>query len=222
MAIFESIKTALSGLGKGGNHFDPSSLQDEIAMKTKWIPAKSGGTNFCTHVLEDVSADRVEFSMTTMATIFPGIFILVGLSTMIATAIAGIKEDSMAFIGVPFGGLFFLIGFLILRSWMTPRIFDKRVGFYWKGKKDSNQVDMREIKENCALRDIHAIQLLQEYCRNNSSRSGGSSYYSYEINLVLKDGERINIMDHGKRSVIIRDAEKLARFLEVPLWSTIH
>ena len=63
------------------------------------------------------------------------------------------------------------------------------------------------------LEEIYAIQLLKEYCRGDKS-----SYYSYELNLVLEDASRINVVDHGKLNLIRSDAEKLAAFLDIPLW----
>ncbi|KFE29417.1 hypothetical protein DN31_3870 [Vibrio mimicus] len=47
---------------------------------------------------------------------------------------------------------------------------------------------------------------------------GASSYTSYELNLVFKDGERINIMDHGKGKDIDDSAKNLGKFLNVPIW----
>lgn len=66
------------------------------------------------------------------------------------------------------------------------------------------------------LKKVHALQLISEYVRGDKS-----SYYSYELNLVLKDGERINVIDHGDRSAIQRDAQALAGFLGKPLWSRL-
>ncbi len=59
---------------------------------------------------------------------------------------------------------------------------------------------------------MHALQLISEYV------SGKSSYYSYELNLVLDDGSRINVVDHGNLAAIREDAGKLALFLAKPLW----
>jgi hypothetical protein len=41
---------------------------------------------------------------------------------------------------------------------------------------------------------------------------------SYELNLVLKDGRRINVVDHGGADKIRTDAATLADFLGVPVW----
>jgi hypothetical protein len=48
-----------------------------------------------------------------------------------------------------------------------------------------------------------------------------SSYLSYELNLVLSDGRRINVIDHGDKIKILVDAHDLAEFLDIPIWNTI-
>ncbi len=49
-------------------------------------------------------------------------------------------------------------------------------------------------------------------------RSKNGSYYSYEINLVLHNASRVNVIDHGNHQAVIEDAETLAQALGVPLW----
>lgn len=66
------------------------------------------------------------------------------------------------------------------------------------------------------LDDICAIQLISEYCSGDDS-----SYYSYELNLVLKDASRINVIDHGNKTRILEDTQILADFLDVPVWNAI-
>ena len=76
--------------------------------------------------------------------------------------------------------------------------------------------DKEELKAFIKLEDIHAIQLISEYISGEKS-----SYYSYELNLVLKDAGRINVIDHGNDGVIINNAKILSRFLDVPVWDAI-
>jgi hypothetical protein len=45
-----------------------------------------------------------------------------------------------------------------------------------------------------------------------------NSYYSYELNLVLDDGSRINVVDHGNLDRLRSDAQTLSRFLDKPVW----
>jgi len=144
---------------------------------------------------------------------------VVGLGVGIGMSVRGMRGDiTMLYVGLPFGMVFFLAGYLIQRSFLCPRVFDLNCGYYWKGRIKSNSVGKKLHGEECKLKDIHAIQLLQEYCRSSNSNGGGSSYFSYELNLVLKTGKRLNVVDHGKRDVIIADAHKLASFLKVPVW----
>jgi hypothetical protein len=45
-----------------------------------------------------------------------------------------------------------------------------------------------------------------------------NSYHSYELNLVLNDGSRINVVDHGNLERLRSDASTLSRFLDKPVW----
>jgi hypothetical protein len=60
---------------------------------------------------------------------------------------------------------------------------------------------------------IHALQIVAEYIRGKNG-----DYHSYELNLVLKNGNRINIVDHSCRKKLTEDVEVLAEFLGIPLW----
>jgi hypothetical protein len=58
---------------------------------------------------------------------------------------------------------------------------------------------------------------LTEYVSGNKS-----SYYSYELNLVLDDGSRINVVDHGNLERLRSDAQTLSQFLGKPVWDAIQ
>lgn len=203
---------------------DNSIMEDPVAQKTSWGPAKSGGTNVGTNVLRETSPDRMEFKARISAMIFPGLFMGVGIFIIVATIQQGIqKSETLSLVVGPIIGLiFFLAGFFIMRSWMTPRVFDKGRRLYWKGRRAPDSGTHQEIKNKrtfCQLKEIYAIQLISERCHSSSSSSSRRrTYYSYELNLVLNDGNRINVVDHGNRKLIRSDAAKLAEFLGVPLW----
>ena len=63
------------------------------------------------------------------------------------------------------------------------------------------------------LYQVHALQIIREYVRGNKS-----SYYSYELNLILKDGSRKNVVDHGSIKQLQKDAQTLGQFLGIPVW----
>jgi hypothetical protein len=99
----------------------------------------------------------------------------------------------------------------------TPIVFDKYQGCFWKGRKVPNGVsDSQGIKYFARLDEIHALQLISEYCRGNKS-----SYYSYELNLILKNGNRMNVVDHGNPEKLREDTQALSRFLGKPVWDAM-
>ncbi len=213
MGMIERFKEKINELREGKTAFDPASLNDEVAVKTEWTPAKGGGSSFGTHVFRTISSGRAEFKVKIAALLFPSIFMVAGLAAGIGMTIGGLKKNDMEmlYFGIPFGIIFFLAGFFILRSFITPRVFDLDMGYYWRGRKPPNMNSKKN--EQCPLEDIHAIQILREYCRSDKQ-----SYYSYELNLVLEDGSRLNVVDHGKLKLIQEDAQKLGQFLNVPVW----
>ena len=67
------------------------------------------------------------------------------------------------------------------------------------------------------MSEIYAIQLLSEHVQSSKN-----SYTSYELNLVFKDGSRMNVMDHGNARDIEAAAKKLADMLKVPIWQASY
>ena len=61
--------------------------------------------------------------------------------------------------------------------------------------------------------EVHSIQLLDEEVRRTSE----SMFWSYELNLVLRNGKRINLIDHGNQREIRWDAGDLSRMIDVPI-----
>ena len=84
----------------------------------------------------------------------------------------------------------------------------------WKGKKAPKlSGNQQQSSDLIYVNDVHTFQIISERVR---SKNG--SYLSYELNLVLKDGNRVNIVDHGKQSQILIDADTLSHLLAKPVW----
>ncbi|MBC2601156.1 hypothetical protein [Puniceicoccus vermicola] len=60
------------------------------------------------------------------------------------------------------------------------------------------------------------LQLLSETWKHGKIRE---HYTSTELNLVLKDGRRIGLVDDHRTSELNQEAKLLAEFLQVPLWN---
>lgn len=199
--------------------FDPATLCDPVALKTGWTPLKPGGTNLGTHKLVQRHGSRMEFRVSVSGLLFALVFLCVGVGVLVACATAlveqGIVEYPLLLCGLIFTGL----GLYLLISWTQPIVFDQTKGWFWKGKQPTGQFGRSKRENNqgnnqaVELSQIHALQIIAEYCRGNKT-----SFYSYELNLVLHTGDRINVVDHGNHHRIRKDAETLANFLGVPVW----
>ena len=219
--MFEKLKKLIEAAKKqAASSIDPEVFNHPLAKQVDWYPLKGGGANFQTHRLDSSHPDLLVFRASKGAYLFSGIFIFFGLLGMlIPLAIfinEGLKEWGLVLFAVLFGGIFLTVGIIMFYFMTTPRVFDTFYGCFYKGrKKPAHNLGLSSGNKHALthLSEVKAIQLLRERIR---SKNG--SYYSYEINLVLKDASRVNVIDHGKHEAVVNDAEILATTLGVPLW----
>ena len=179
---------------------DLESFEDELAFRISWDPLVGGGTNFCTHRLQKTSGlmnNSIEFKPTFIAYLVSISFAVIGLIAILSSGSSG----SGALIALaPLG-----FGLWYLRQLVKQKlVFNSASRVFYKNTK------------SYGFDNICAIQLLREYVRGNKN-----SYYSYELNLVCTNGERINIVDHGALHAIREDASILADYLSIPVWDAI-
>ena len=215
--MFENLKHKLRMLATVPAPFDPSRFGDPLASQTAWTPARGGGSSFRTHKLIKAGANRVEFRPSFGAILFYLLFLVIGLAMVIGASVILLSPEKFEWRTVALlsaGLLFAGLGGYLFNSNTQPLVFEKARGAFWKGRKGPDEViDNKAAGQFARLDDVHALQLIAEHC------SGGkNSFYSYEMNLVLKNGERINVIDHGNRNKLREDAETVAAFLGKPLW----
>lgn len=218
MAFIEKVKSFFT---TNDPVTDPSVFNDPLALKVEWKPLISGGSNFSTRELFEINKHRFEFKATTGAKIFYFSFFFLGLGLLIMPSIYLIRhgkpiwtEWATALMFIT-GFVWTIVGGSLYYRGNTPIVFDKCTGYFWKGRKcpdDPSNVDSNEYFTDLA--NIYALQIVSEYCSNEDN-----SFYSYELNLVLADATRINVVDHGKIDALLYDTRKLAGFLDVPVWN---
>lgn len=214
--IMDTIKEAMK-YAKNPPRFDPTVFNNELASQIDWQPAKGGGTNICTHKLKKISSSKVQFVPTFGAIFFYGIFLVIGLLIMTLMTFSMYRQDGLSvelLFPILFGGVFSAVGGTLMYFGTAPITFDKAHNYYIKGRAKVKERSLEKVKGKVDLNQVKAIQILSEYCRSDKS-----SYTSYELNLVLKDASRLNVVDHGKRSQLIADAETLSSFLGIPIWN---
>ncbi len=223
--LLKHMEAMLQVAQSGGTDFDPSTLEDPVAMQTQWGPARGGGASFATYELVEADPLRLEFRSTGASKLLSSFFTVWGLAA-IAFSIAFIWVTGGDIVFIAPALLFTVVGVLaivgtrrFMRHWFAPVVFDKRRGECWKGHTTADAATNRyrqAPQPAMKLDDIHALQLVKERVRGKKK-----SYTSFELNLVFKDGKRSNVIDHGNLEMLRDDANRLADFLKKPVWDAI-
>lgn len=206
MGWVQSVGQAVRRVFAGPAPVDPSRFGDPFALSVAWTPAAGGGTNFCTRKGHRTEATRFEFKATRGALLFYGIFLTLGLGLSvfyIPVWLSGRQPD--AWFPALFGAIFAAVGGGLMRAGTRAIVFDRLENSFRHGD------------ELVPLERVRALQLIAELVRGDKS-----SYWSYELNLVLGDGTRRNVVDHGSLATLREDARALAEFLAVPLWDAVE
>lgn len=206
--------------------FDPAQLNDPVAARTRWHVAHRGGASFGTHVLR-VAAGRAEFRPYQSLRYVGGGLTALGAALVAAGGITLFDVPPWADVAPPGQLLLFLaifpvfLGLILLAFSGSPRTFDRASGWYHEGLRKPQMISAA-IPGACRLDQIHALQLLREQIEHETLSHSGERrtrrYHSYELNLVLRDGRRLNVVDHGDGPRLRADARQLAAFLGVRLW----
>ena len=188
--------------------FSPAIFNDPIAEQTDWFEV--GVTEFFGYCagskLSKINAETftLEFK-TAPECILPYIVLFtIVLSFLIQTKIGNSALISTILLPI----IYYFI--------TAPIIFSKTKTHLRIGR------NLNRIKSGINAREkqipfdqIHAIQLIPIKVGKNSSS------LSYQLNIVLRNAERINVIQNKKKEQIRKDANELSRFLGVPLWDAI-
>ena len=172
---------------------DGSTMGDPVAAKTQWTPLVPGGANFATHRLVQIDGTRAEMKKSGRLFLFGGVFLVVGL---VVSAIGALQVGWWLTL---FGTPFWLIGLYVL--WPRSIVFDSTARRFTTGKK------------SVPFSTIYALQIVKE--RVSSSET---DFWSYELNLVLADASRINVVDHADLSLIRAHALELSGLIGCRVW----
>lgn len=186
--------------------------QDPLADKVEWKPMRGGGTNFKTHKVRWFGEQRAVFLPTTGYQLFAGVFLGAGLLTFFIFNMAQRSGWTWEFtLPSLFGLPFALVGVYLLRAGYRYIVFDFENGYFWRGRRSSDNIFKAPggPSPKIPLEEIHALQLLKESV---------GDYYSYELNLILRDGSREHVIDHGSPADLKAEALEIGQFLGIPVW----
>ncbi len=172
----------------------------QIRDLTSFEPLCPGGSNFCSHRLDFSEWGRVRVVSTWAAKLAACVFVDVAIA-IVAVAVFVERARLLCLI---YGGVFLAIGVfltwtLVLRN---RAFFNLIAGQFVRGKE---VVDFSRIV---------ALQVVVECVKGGK----GGAYLSRELNLVLDDGSRVNVLDHGNLAHFEADTQKLAEALQLEVW----
>lgn len=213
--------------------FDPSHFNDPVAMQTDWTQVVASGS--FPKELVAVNRSRLEIRATLRDRMFGLTSVLIGVAVPAGVFPAWLSQGERSlgdflFLGV-WSGLFLLLGIVMLYRGRKPIVFDKRKGFFWKGRRSPGEIvgSLEQARRPGAylppdvsrLEDIHALQLICTRLPGRRGRHGarhGSGADTYQLNLVLKNGSRVHVVDDSNGNRLRDNAQVLSRFLERPVW----
>jgi len=191
-----------------------SGIDDELALKTDWHPKEIGGNRLA---LNNFVREGEKFFV--KPTIFQksigAVMGLMGFSSIFIGLF--LVPDGMVFLGGT--GLLMLgaTGYLVY-SWGQGLVLDKGSDKYYRGQFSAGEGSQVTIQG--PLSDIGAVQIIEEAVEEvNSQMEITGEFYSYEINFVFTNGERLCVMDHGDYNLVLDSAREIAEFLDVDVWN---
>ena len=172
-----------------------------------------GGASFETHVAVSKNKNIFKFIPSVKYALYTIMYMFLSIGCFFIGKDLFFIDNGWSVIGLLLLGcsLVFLVAFFyFIKDYLKSIVFNKNSGNYYKGY--FNLILFRNDKVD--LEEILALQILGEITTEQIV-----PFNSYEINLVLKDLERIHVIDHADIKSIIEDAERLSDFLNVPIWT---
>ena len=169
---------------------------EQVREQTSFEPLYSNSAaNFRDYKFDFSSKRRVRVVTTWGMHLFLLLFLLIGGAIL---TIGIVRKE-----GFPiYGGIVFML-VPMLFCFRNRIVFDLLSGSFSYGKR------------RVGFSQIAALQVIKKSC----SKNRGVDFLAWELNLVLEDGSRINILNHGNYKAFAQDASRLADAMNLKVWS---
>ena len=144
------------------------------------------------------------------------IFGLIDLTTLFNQIYSSGSEILVPPIFLILSVVFVFVGIHSFRSHLVPVVFSVSKGYFYKGHLEEHEHPReKESISWCLLEEIVALQLL------STERHGEDMADLFEINIIQKNGTRINVEHNCNLKNLRKCACTLAQLLNVPLWDIV-
>ncbi|QTA83572.1 Uncharacterized protein dnl_59850 [Desulfonema limicola] len=183
---------------------DLDRFNDNFAKSVSWDPIVKSRIRsaFCTKRMVKSKKNRISFKPSIQFLFFILVFIGVPSLTLVKVFVIAGYSMNEKWPLIPFMSVFFLIGIPYCLWELKPIYFDLNKREFIK--KSSHGY------EKISIDHIHALQMIKD-------RSHLDENY-YELNVVLKNHDRLNIICHSNGKSIRKQAKELSEILSIPFW----
>lgn len=225
--MFEFVKTFMEDIQKKAlekqerfNNYI-SSINEEIVKNSSFIPLKRGWTNIKSH---DLIIENNWNYLFKVKWFFPEVFLGIFFTPIITTIIILYSKNFE--VNNMFWEFLWLIIYSIIFSWLAwlifyslhrSYIFDFQNWYFYDTIYTQKLFEfLRDEKYKnkiISLKEIQALQIISERVHGKNT-----TYTSYELNMILKNSSRVNIIDHWNLEEIRKNASELANKLWVKVY----
>lgn len=191
-----------------------------------WEPIANEASNFKSAKLVEEASGMITITATNHSFLFDAIFaVLGGIIALSSIAILLLLADFLKLFAI----IPAIIAFFFLRNSVSPSTkkkvcFSKKEALFWMDDIENKMALQHQlVNGKLPFSAIYGVQLLQVHHFTSllSPAASSRNYYSYELNLILTDGQRINVMTHGAKAEMIIEAKILARYLSKKIWHRV-
>lgn len=174
-------------------------MPSQTEPRTEWTPLVRGGEGLSTHRL--VPFEGGLWMRKSLGSVYLGGLGLALGGALIGVGLVAATREPTAGSGIAlFLGLVFLAGGLL---YLVPKgaRFDERRRLVSLGR------------QQVPFSNIAALQLVRELVDGDET-----TFMSWELNLVLRDGSRLNVIDHAGGAQLREEATRLGQLIGCPVW----
>ncbi len=204
MQFIKNLTDKLAAMNKSR---DPTEFKDEIASRTQWDAFRKATGNFNTHKLVDKPGYGMAYKPAAGFYFLTGMFMFLGGITTVTIIGQAIQQSNPlngdVLFPAAFGLVFFIIGICLFRFMARPIVFDSA----------NRSMDLRE--DRTYFSDMYAIQLIVQR---------GSKHRNYQVNLVMRNADRVHVMNYADSSTARTDAARIADVTGISpdkIWDTL-
>ncbi|CAA0152237.1 hypothetical protein [Tenacibaculum maritimum] len=186
--------------------------KDRIAQQISWNSLESSSSNFKSEILKKTK-NGYQIMASPVIKVFAWSFFLIGGNYLLFSIVQHYESLCSSFSFIQIGKLFFTSGgpflltgiFLIALS--LPKVY---INTFKK--------DITFFNKKILFQEIYALQIIEKFSK---SKRSSNSYPSFELNIITKNGNRYNLLNHGDKTHLLSDMVKISKVLRVPIWNKI-